>query len=59
MHFNDFIYRSFNTNYIKFIEMHKKIGDNHVKFAQSINNTYNTISKTFKNTEKSRKQVMK
>jgi len=38
--------------------MHEKIGENHVKFSQSINDTYEVISTTFKNTERSRKQVI-
>eukprot|EP00833_Pecoramyces_ruminatium_P003808 jgi/Orpsp1_1/1177840/evm.model.c7180000063079.1 len=37
--------------------MHEKIGENHVKFAQTINDTYDTISTTYKNTERSRKQL--
>ncbi|ORY11564.1 RhoGAP-domain-containing protein, partial [Neocallimastix californiae] len=48
---------SFNNNYVKFVKMHEKIGENHVKFSQSINDTYEVISTTFKNTERSRKQL--
>jgi len=48
---------TFHTNYIKFIKMHEKVGENHVKFAQIINDTYDNISTTLKNTERSRKQL--
>jgi len=37
--------------------MHAKIGQNHLDFAQRINDTHDSISTTFKNTERSRKQV--
>ncbi|ORX83149.1 RhoGAP-domain-containing protein [Anaeromyces robustus] len=48
---------TFNKSYIKFIKMHEKIGQNHLKFVQTINDTYEAISTTFKNTERSRKQL--
>ncbi|OUM62602.1 hypothetical protein PIROE2DRAFT_11086, partial [Piromyces sp. E2] len=48
---------SFNINYIKFIKMHVKVGQNHLEFAQKINDTHDAISTTFKNTERSRKQL--
>jgi len=48
---------SFNRNYIKFVKMHAKVGQNHLEFAQKINDTNDSITATFKNTERSRKQL--
>jgi len=38
--------------------MHAKVGQNHLEFAQKINDIHDAISTTFKNTERSRKQVI-
>ncbi|ORX46447.1 RhoGAP-domain-containing protein [Piromyces finnis] len=48
---------SFNKNFIKFVKMHAKVGQNHLEFAQKINDTHDAISTTYKNTERSRKQL--
>jgi len=38
--------------------MHAKIGQNHLDFVQKINDIHDALSTTFKNTERSRKQVI-
>jgi len=48
---------TFNKSYINFIKIHEKIGQNHLDFVQTINDTHDAISTTYKNTDRSRKQL--
>jgi len=48
---------SYNDSWNQFLELHEKIGNNRLKFAESIGNVTENLFTLLKNTERSRKQL--
>jgi len=48
---------SYNDSWNQFLELHEKIGNNRLKFAESIGNVTDNLFTLLKNTERSRKQL--
>jgi len=49
---------SYNDSWNQFLELHEKIGNNRLKFAESIGTVTDNLFTLLKNTERSRKQVI-
>ncbi|ORX77759.1 RhoGAP-domain-containing protein [Anaeromyces robustus] len=48
---------TYNESWNQFLELHEKIGNNRLKFAESIGNVTDNLFTLLKNTERSRKQL--
>ncbi|KAG4100936.1 RhoGAP-domain-containing protein [Neocallimastix lanati (nom. inval.)] len=48
---------TYNESWNQFLELHEKIGNNRIKFAESIGNVTENLFTLLKNTERSRKQL--
>jgi len=48
---------TYNESWNQFIELHEKIGNNRIKFAEAIGNVTDNLFTLLKNTERSRKQL--